>query len=401
MNTMMMQRTLYKTKGKGPNISAGVVLVVCAVVVVAAAVSLVRLFRSPPLAIAGRSESSVSAPADPGGVSQGGADPGNAEGGNSAPKADPDPAGTAGPGSDEEGAQHPETAAPGDEGAEPQSQGEPSGEDGPAASQGEAAGETAPPAPVRAVDPNPDLPLANEGLKEDAPAYQFLYPELRVQRPTVRYLPPEEKVVYLTFDDGPCSNTDLLLDTLDSLDIKVTFFVTKQHGSDEEVVAGIRKMHDRGHKVAVHTYLHDYRTIYSSVEAYLEDYEKMDALILQGTGERSGLYRFPGGSNTSYNEGIREAMMIEMNRRGFVYYDWNASNGDSEYVDAPGQIERTVQQSSSQNHAIVLMHDAPDKPEVISTLPEIVGQLRDLGYRFEILDETVKPIQFSIPIPVG
>lgn len=209
---------------------------------------------------------------------------------------------------------------------------------------------------------------------------------------------PEEKVVYLTFDDGPCKSTEKLLDMLDQLDVKAIFYVTGQYGTDEETVARMKEMHKRGHAIGIHSYSHNYKEIYASADAFMADLKKMDDLILEATGERSHLLRFPGGSNTGYNEKIRDQLLAEVNRQGYSYCDWNASNGDSDGYDAAGQIKKMVNECKSQNRSIVLMHNTPDKDSTINTLPEIVRQLREAGYRFDLLDETVKPIQFKLPV---
>ena len=236
---------------------------------------------------------------------------------------------------------------------------------------------------------------------EGSPEYMSKYPEMFVEYPEFEEPNYDEKVAYLTFDDGPCATTNDVLDALDSLEVKATFFVTGLYDSPENVVAKLREIHERGHKLAVHTYEHDYKKIYSSVEAYLDDYKKIDDLILEATGERAKLFRFPGGSNTGYNADIRDDLFREMRRRGFVYHDWNSSNGDSDGISADQQISKAINESQSQNRSIILMHDAPGKAQVAGTLAPIVNALKDSGYRFEIMEDTLKPIQFAKLEPVG
>ena len=64
-------------------------------------------------------------------------------------------------------------------------------------------------------------------------------------------------IIYLTFDDGPGSYTNTILDTLKNNDVKATFFVTLA-GSDDV----LKREHDEGHTVALHTYSHNYATVY-------------------------------------------------------------------------------------------------------------------------------------------
>ena len=198
-----------------------------------------------------------------------------------------------------------------------------------------------------------------------------------------------------TFDDGPCKTTPQLLDVLDELGVKATFFVTAQFGDDATLEGYLKEISARGHEVAVHSYSHNYKEIYASVDAFLEDYKKMDDLIVKATGKRSSVFRFPGGSNAGYNKAIRGALLAEMNSRGLVYHDWNAFNGDVEGANKAEMVQRAVKECSYTDKSVLLMHNVPGKDAVIESLPEIVKQLNAKGYRFATLDGTVKPFQFA------
>lgn len=238
---------------------------------------------------------------------------------------------------------------------------------------------------------NPDT----EGTDQVNTSYTELYPDMVVEKSDFIEHVDGDKVIYLTFDDGPCGSTGRLLDVLDELNVKATFFVTAQFESDEQLVSDIKEIYDRGHALGVHTYSHDYATIYNSVADFLTDYKMMDDLIVEATGERSKIFRFAGGSNTSKNESIREDLIAEMERRGFIFHDWNSHNGDSEGYSKEKQIERAVKESTIKEKSVILMHNTPNKDSVIEALPEIVGKIKEEGYRFDVLDETVRPFQFS------
>ena len=93
-----------------------------------------------------------------------------------------------------------------------------------------------------------------------------------------------------------------------------------------------------------------------------------------------------------------------MTRRGFVYHDWNAYNGDSDGFGYEAQIEKAVTEAAYNDRSVMLLHSKPDQDTVIDTLYKIVPKLRDKGYRFGVLDETVKPVQFiktESPNPEG
>lgn len=202
------------------------------------------------------------------------------------------------------------------------------------------------------------------------------------------------KKVYLTFDDGPCPNTPKLLDALDRCNAKATFFVTGQFLRGQRLVDQIKEISDRGHAVAVHSYTHEFSSIYSSPEAYIEDFNKMNDVIYQALGKRSTIFRFPGGSNAYPNRNIRSELINKVNDLGLTYYDWNAYDGDCDGFRGDSLINKAVEECSCTNRSILLMHDMMNKSFVIDAIEEIVDSLRAEGYTFPVIDESVEPIQF-------
>ena len=71
---------------------------------------------------------------------------------------------------------------------------------------------------------------------------------------------PGNKIIYLTFDDGPGKYTQGLLDLLDKYNVKVTFFVTNTNPDYQNLIAEEAK---RGHTVAIHSASHKYNQIYT------------------------------------------------------------------------------------------------------------------------------------------
>lgn len=242
-------------------------------------------------------------------------------------------------------------------------------------------------------DEEAEVPVEEEKVILPTPL-SGLYKDMVVEKMDYVPLPEDKKVAYITFDDGPCKSTPQLLEVLRKLNVKATFFVSAQYGSDEEVVEWLKQIKADGHEIGVHSYSHRYNEIYSSVKNYLKDFKKMDDLIVKATGEHARLFRFPGGSNTGYNASIREDIIKEMTSRGMVYYDWNAYNGDCDGFSKSEMIAKAVKESSYRNKSIVLMHNIPKKDLVIESLPSIVKELSEKGYVFEALDGTVEPIQF-------
>ncbi len=191
------------------------------------------------------------------------------------------------------------------------------------------------------------------------------------------------KTCYLTFDDGPSDNTLKILDILEKYKIKATFFVM---GTGK--LSYVKKIHDAGHTVALHTYSHDYSKIYRSQKAYFEDLEKIGAAVKKYTGEDSKVIRFPGGSSNtvsrSYCNGIMTALATETANRGYVYFDWNVDSTDASgnNVSVSKLVNNIKTYGGKKKQDVVLMHDTAAKDTTVQALPQIIEFYIEKGYTF-------------------
>jgi peptidoglycan/xylan/chitin deacetylase (PgdA/CDA1 family) len=150
-----------------------------------------------------------------------------------------------------------------------------------------------------------------------------------------------------------------------------------------------------GHAIGIHTYSHNYKNIYSSVEAFLEDFYQDYLLIYETTGVKVNIFRFPWGSYNTYNKGIRDELIAEMERRGFTYYDWNVSAEDSVGTPSEYRIKRNVLKDlDSYHNPIILMHDSSVNKLTAKTLPDILASIQEKGYAFDTLNHR-EPYQFG------
>lgn len=204
-----------------------------------------------------------------------------------------------------------------------------------------------------------------------------------------------DKVVYLTFDDGPSENTQKILDILDRYNVKATFFVT---GTNQQYNYLIQEANKRGHTIGLHTYCHDYATVYSSVDAYFNDLNNIGNMVKNLIGFTPKYIRFPGGSSNTvskkYTPRIMTILTKEVINRGYQYYDWN---GDS--TDASGNnvaVSKLIANatSSKSNNVNILFHDTRAKSTTVEALPAIIENYLARGYRFEgINDNSFVPHQ--------
>ena len=226
-----------------------------------------------------------------------------------------------------------------------------------------------------------------------AGGYQALYPDFYAPQTYSANSAPN-KTAYLTFDDGPSGNTDIILQTLQEENVKATFFVV---GTDDAGnLARMRRIVQEGHTIGMHSYSHYYKKIYASVEAFLKDMYQVFNLIKDTTGVTPTCFRFPGGSINSFNKAVYKDIKAEMIRRGFVPYDWNVSSGDASTTKyTPEQLTGHVLNGiGSKSRIIVLMHDSSSKEDTAQAVRQIIIGIREKGFIFAPLDYQTKPILF-------
>ena len=195
--------------------------------------------------------------------------------------------------------------------------------------------------------------------------------------------------VYLTFDDGPSSNTDAILDILDDYNVKATFFVVGQ--DVEEYGDAYRRIVEDGHTIGMHSYSHSYNMIYASEEAFVEDFNKIHDLILQTTGVDSKYYRFPGGSSNNVSNVSKSVLINYLNSVDVVYYDWNVASGDAtpQAFTSEQLIDNVMNDVVKYKTSVVLLHDASNKDATVEALPGLIEALQEQGAMIlPITDET-------------
>lgn len=207
----------------------------------------------------------------------------------------------------------------------------------------------------------------------------------------------DKKVVYLTFDDGPSENTEKILDILKKYNARGTFFVT---GNNKKYNHSLKRIINEGSAVALHTYSHDYASVYASEEAYFKDLRKISDMVKDVTGVESKVIRFPGGSSNTvskkYSPGLMSRLTKAVQEKGYQYFDWNCDSTDASGNHVPVDTLVSNATSSSAQHINILMHDTAAKDTTVKALPKIIEHYKKQGYSFEPLTVDSYPVHHSV-----
>ncbi len=201
------------------------------------------------------------------------------------------------------------------------------------------------------------------------------------------------KKVYLTFDDGPSTNTEKILDILDKYGVKATFFVTGRE--DQASLDMYKEIVDRGHTIGMHSYSHKYEELYSSLKAFKQDFQRIKNTVEKAAGIECSLYRFPGGSSNQVSGLDMKEFIRYLNKEGVTYFDWNAACGDA--TSTPYTVKQLVanvmEDVEKYRTSVVLMHDAANKPNTVKALPLLIKKLQASGAKVLAIDEDTVLVQ--------
>lgn len=204
---------------------------------------------------------------------------------------------------------------------------------------------------------------------------------------------PTEKVLYLTFDDGPCANTLELLDTLSRHNAKATFFVIT--GNNPYLDTILPQISAAGHSIGVHCVCHEYDTLYSSSSYYLNDLISARERVHELTGEYVSLCRFPGGSTTAYhklNNREKDAwntVTAQLECMGIQYVDWNIGP-ENDTNNATSSLSTVKSFVPKYSIPVTLQHDT--RLYSVKAVESILQWGEENGYTFLGLDNTVPAV---------
>lgn len=194
------------------------------------------------------------------------------------------------------------------------------------------------------------------------------------------------KVAYLTFDDGPNINTREVLKILERNNIKATFFLVGDMIKNNPAI--VKEIYDAGHTIANHSMTHSYS--YKNEDEFISELNETDKLISDAIGKeyKSLFIRVPGGSMGK----SMEQNVLEKNELRSV--NWTATIGDSDKsnVNVDYLLNSLNRTFGNDKYEVVLAHDI--KSETAKSLQMIIDYIKEEGYIFEPLVED-SPVYFK------
>ncbi|WP_438435466.1 polysaccharide deacetylase family protein [Gorillibacterium sp. sgz500922] len=193
-------------------------------------------------------------------------------------------------------------------------------------------------------------------------------------------VPMAEKLIALTFDDGPDpEETPPILDLLNQYQAKATFFVLGRKVDQYPELAAREVL--EGHEIANHTYTHRYFNRPITQELLSSEIKRTDEAVLRATGRKPVLFRPPGGY-------YGQAVVDGAKRAGCktVLWSWHQ---DTEDWNRPG-TEKIIRKvlTNARNGDIILFHDHVEgKSQTLAALQRILPELSKRGYRFVTVSE--------------
>lgn len=192
----------------------------------------------------------------------------------------------------------------------------------------------------------------------------------------------QEKVVALTYDDGPYPPyTNQLLDVLDRYQVKATFFeIGRNIEKNPEIVPMIVAA---GNELANHSYSHK-DMIFKPREYLLSEIEKTDKLLQElGVKQESISFRPPWGRRFV----VLSYLLSQMHKKLIM---WDVDSQDYEKTHSAEDIANRVI-DNVRSGSIVVMHDGGgDRSKTVAATEIIVKSLQSKGYAFKTVSELLK-----------
>ena len=194
----------------------------------------------------------------------------------------------------------------------------------------------------------------------------------------------DEKIIYLTFDDGPGGSvTEDVLNILKDEDIKCTFFLIGTQITVQKDL--VKRIQNEGHSIGLHSMSHDKCKLYSSNQDFLNEMLEEQKILEDTLGQKITILRFPFGcNNTTYH--LKSSLVDLLHENNLKIYEWNVDSTDGgNHTASPSTFIKKAK--SDKDNIILLMHCGFMNKNSAKALPEIIKYYKDSGYIFKPIDE--------------
>jgi len=184
-----------------------------------------------------------------------------------------------------------------------------------------------------------------------------------------------QKVVALTFDDGPTENVNMILPLLEKYHAKATFFLIGEEIETHPDEA--KKIVEQGHQIGNHTYSHN-RMVFKTLSYYKKEIEKTD-LLIRNTGFKGEIdVRPPNGKKL-----IGFPYYLKKHHRDTITWNLEPDSYYSLATDKVNYVKENIEPGS-----IILIHPMYDKTDnTLQTIEGILQELSNEGYTFVTVNE--------------
>jgi len=227
-------------------------------------------------------------------------------------------------------------------------------------------------------EPTTESPkLINPAITEELAYKQITFIAPKFKNPSL--YDGEEKLIALTFDDGPSQYTDSLLDILIENESAATFFIVGQRA--ETYKETIIKMAENGSEVAGHSWSHrDLRTL--NFEDIKNDLQTTNTAIFELTEIRPIIHRVPYGA---YNETVKE-VSTEL---GMALIQWNLDPRDWQVRNADIVYDNIM--SAVRHGNIIVLHDI--HATTVEAMIKVIPDLIDAGFKLITVTELLQTLE--------
>lgn len=185
----------------------------------------------------------------------------------------------------------------------------------------------------------------------------------------------KEKVIALTFDDGPTQNVEQLLPLLDQYQAKATFFLIGNE-LEKNLEAG-KRIAKAGHQIGNHTYSHQ-RMIFKSFSFIEQEIERTNYWIREAGYEGEIVFRPPNGKKLV-------GLPYYLKKNNMQTITWNLEP-DTYFSSVYDKVDYVIQHVKP--GSIILLHPMYDRTgNELQVVETILDQLTNEGYRFVTVNE--------------